>query len=93
MCVCVCAHVRGRLGASVPRHTFPFVREEDRERGSNVSAKAEVEWRYQRSLVSTSPATGGSFISPACLLSYPIIMNMDVAVGSNGKTGKNTQVL
>lgn len=35
------------------------------------AAKAGVEWRYQHSLLSTSPATGGSFIFPARLLSRP----------------------
>lgn len=33
--------------------------------GSIRAAKAGVEWRYQHSLLSTSPATGGSFIFPA----------------------------
>lgn len=74
------AHVHGRLRASLLSHTFPFVHGKDWERGSSVNAKAEVEWHYQQSLLSTSPATGGSFIFPVCLLSHLIITDMDVSI-------------
>lgn len=57
--------------------------------GSSVSAKAEVEWRYQQSLLSTSPATGGSFIFPVRSLSLILPDNHEYgclrrALGSNG---------
>lgn len=65
VCVCLCDYVRGRLCAHLPQS----VHEEDWERGSSVSAKAGVEWRYRQSLASTSPATGGSFIFPVHSLS------------------------
>lgn len=84
--VCTCAWATQCLCAKAH---LPFVLEEDWEYGSSVNAKAEVEWRYQQSLVSTSPATGGSFIFIVHSLSLILPNNHEYGClcrvfGSNG---------
>ena len=97
VCVSVCAHLRGRLGAYVPRHTFPLSARkiESAGRVSMPRLKSSGAISSHSSPLHLPQVALSSCQSTACLLSSPIIMNMDVSVEPSvlmGGTGKNNQV-